>query len=472
MGPIGKALASKRGELERFGRPGPLNVIFWAFSCEEGLFDWNKGAEELLGWSKKAILGRHPIDFLFTGKQVTHFEQILHALPKEPRKTVFLETQREDGVPLGVWWQFTYASCESPKKDLIFALGLPYQDSPLLLETLVTAVRTGTHMGLLADQDWKILDYFATLAKLGPYPEVVGKNLEELVPGLQLWRSLLHRMEVGVRREGSFRLRSELRAADGSTFLALIRGVHLPQLGCYLINVADLSSYVNLESELRWVYGRLRVLGYRLMELQREERERLASELHDEFAQSLTLLLWKLKEIEKDAPAQGPLMAKCAEVRQLVEGLHDQLRNLLSRLGASTISATPFREALAWLVEKFEQHFRLPCTLTFLGDVPELKGGRRSACFYIVREALLNAIRHAQASKVHVRVEAKKSRLYLSVSDDGIGMSKEKLREIQKSPGIRGMKKRAENVGGKLWIRSEEGQGTEVLLVLPLEGES
>lgn len=463
------------GELKHYGSCGlsvsskPCGLLFFVWSSREGVRAWNKKAEEILGWREEEFLGADPSSILFSGKHEPQLEELIRTLSTNERRIVFLETHTKSSGPVGIWWQFTKVMDEPSQSALFFGLGFPGENSGWLLETIAAALQASIHMGLLLDEDYKILDVSPLISLFGPYEKVVGKTLDCFLPNFQAWRTLLHRIKDSVKKEQNFRLRCELQSGDGRVFPSLLKGVLLPSLSCFFVDVADLSKHADLERQLEWAYGRLKVLGYRLMEIQREERERIATELHDRFSQSLTLLLWKLKEIEKGKQSQRALMAACEEMRQLVEEIDNQFRNFITVLETSSAKEIPFQEALRLLVVRFQQHFLLPCSLTLVGDVPDLRGGRRATCFHIIREALLNVVRHAMATQVEVRLEAKRRWLHVLVADNGIGMSQEKLKQVRRSPGIRGMQRRATAVGGRLRITSKEGHGTEVLLILPLE---
>ena len=447
----------------------PTGFLFFVWSSQEGIREWNEKAEAILGWRREEALRADPAGLLFFGDARSQFEELLMTISENDKGKGLFATCTKTGESVGIWWQFTKVRSEPEDSAIFFGLGLLGENAGRLLETIEVALQASIHMGLLLDEDYRILDTFPLVSLLGPYERVVGKTLEYFLPNFRAWRALLHRIKTKIDREGSFRLRCELQSSESRVFPALMKGIPIPFLSCFLVDVADLSPYVDLERRLEWAYGRLRILGYRLMEIQREERERIATELHDNFAQSLTLLSWKLKELEKSEPTEKVLMAACAETRELVEQIDNQLQNFIDALETSPAEGIPFRGALEHLVARFQQHFALPCSLVFVGDVPDLRGGRRAACFYIVREALLNVVHHAMATQAEVRLEAKKRWLRVSVTDNGSGMSREKLRQVRKSPGIRGMQRRSKAVGGRLRITSEEGHGTEVLLILPLE---
>jgi signal transduction histidine kinase len=93
-----------------------------------------------------------------------------------------------------------------------------------------------------------------------------------------------------------------------------------------------------------------------------------------------------------------------------------------------------------------------------------------TAAFRVFEEALTNAIRHAHASRI-ATVVATTSRGYLKllVSDNGVGIPRDRLN--RRSLGLIGMSERARTLGGTLRITTRTGQGTRVLLALPLEGQ-
>ncbi len=100
------------------------------------------------------------------------------------------------------------------------------------------------------------------------------------------------------------------------------------------------------------------------------------------------------------------------------------------------------------------------------------KGGLAIAVFRIFQEVLSNVARHAQASRVDIRIDVDappQPVLYLQVSDDGIGAPDEALNDAR-SYGVLGMRERAAQFGGLLGIASAPGRGTTVRLVMPLEG--
>jgi len=205
------------------------------------------------------------------------------------------------------------------------------------------------------------------------------------------------------------------------------------------------------------------------MELEQRERARIATELHDELAQKLTLLRWKVVGLEGRSLSREELSACCEDVTRTIDGLLEEVGKLVTRLRTPPLAELSFVEALKRHLRFFQEAFGLPCSLATDGDIPDLQGARRSAAFYIIQEAFLNAVRHAQAREVRLSIKSDERDVLIAISDDGVGMTEGELERAMSSPGIQGMMSRAARVGGRLSIESEKGKGTQVSLILPLD---
>lgn len=95
-----------------------------------------------------------------------------------------------------------------------------------------------------------------------------------------------------------------------------------------------------------------------------------------------------------------------------------------------------------------------------------LPEGVEAAAYYVVSEALTNAAKHAQASVVQVDLEAKDAIVQLSIRDDGVGGA-----DPGQGSGLIGLRDRIEALGGKLEVNSPAGQGTALLITIPIEAE-
>jgi len=217
-----------------------------------------------------------------------------------------------------------------------------------------------------------------------------------------------------------------------------------------------------------------RDLTRRVLQAQEEERKRIARELHDESAQSLSTLLIGIDLLEQSlsAESQGAVREPLDRLRRLAKGTLDEIRSLSHDLRPTILDDVGLEAALEWLGAELAQGFR--------GEVRvEVEQGARQAgigpegelaLFRIAQEALNNARKYAHASVIEVGliVEAREARL--TVRDDGTGFDLAALQGPTRDGGLGlyGMRERAALVGGDLEIESAPGQGTRIDVRLPL----
>jgi signal transduction histidine kinase len=213
---------------------------------------------------------------------------------------------------------------------------------------------------------------------------------------------------------------------------------------------------------------RLRALSRRLLEVQEEERKRLARDLHDDLGQVLTALKLQLESLARGGGAQlGDCVDTTSHALDRVRQLSLSLRPLqLDDLGlAAALRSHLDRQAR---VAGLEPHFESGPALPPLA--PEVE----TACFRVAQEAINNVLRHAGARNLWLRLEADGGRVVLSVRDDGAGFDFEAAKRRAAaggSLGVVGMEERAALAGGGLEVRTAPGQGTVLLASFPVTGE-
>jgi two-component system, NarL family, nitrate/nitrite sensor histidine kinase NarX len=204
-------------------------------------------------------------------------------------------------------------------------------------------------------------------------------------------------------------------------------------------------------------------------ELQRTELERerirLAAEVHDGIAQDLALAVRELALLDDEQAPPADREASWARLREAVMAAHRLVRARLVDL-----SATPplggLRRTLADVCDRFARR-GVPVELD--GDTTiEASPAATAAAMRVLSEALANAEKHANASRVHVSFTVADGRLALRVSDDGAGFVAGDA-EQEGHFGLVVMRRRAAGAGGDLAIDSAPGKGTTVTLTIPLD---
>jgi signal transduction histidine kinase len=188
-----------------------------------------------------------------------------------------------------------------------------------------------------------------------------------------------------------------------------------------------------------------------------EERRRMARELHDGLAQELAYIAGRTRELLAGGPPRDPAMLAAAAERAL-----DESRRAVAALTQPLDE--PLDAAIAREAESVAQRAGVRLRLE-LAERPSVPAPTREALLRIVREAITNAVRHSGATLVTVRLSAGGA-LSLEVADDGGGFDPD-VPPPAASVGLRGMRERAEALGGDLSVVSRPGGGTTIRAVLP-----
>ena len=200
-----------------------------------------------------------------------------------------------------------------------------------------------------------------------------------------------------------------------------------------------------------------------------EERRRLARDLHDEAAQSLTAVHLGLQRLARRGGAE--LQQEAKELAELVRQTTGGLHRIAADLRPSELDEMGLVPALGEWLQGHASRWPFSVRFEVSGAVPRLPERTEVAVFRIVQEAMTNVARHAAAHGAVVRLSCSGGALAVSVEDDGRGFQPtEGLSGGQRAGlGLHGMRERAGMLGGTLEIASAPGRGTSVRLRLPLE---
>jgi two-component system, NarL family, sensor kinase len=214
----------------------------------------------------------------------------------------------------------------------------------------------------------------------------------------------------------------------------------------------------------------LRELSARLLQLQDDERRRIARELHDSVGQMLTALGMNLAEVGADLERLTKTANTISDSAALVQELSREVRTISHLLHPPLLDEAGLASALRWYVEGFAQRSKIDVDLEFPADFGRLSRESETAIFRTVQECLTNIHRHSGSPTARIRVVASGSDIRVEVEDRGKGIAPEKQYEMASTGtpgvGIRGMRERLRQLGGSLDIQSN-GKGTLIVARLP-----
>jgi PAS domain S-box-containing protein len=200
--------------------------------------------------------------------------------------------------------------------------------------------------------------------------------------------------------------------------------------------------------------------------IREQEKTRVARELHDELAQSLTALKMDAIWLRDRLQAQPDAAAKLDVMLAMLDGSVAATRRIAADLRPLLLDDLGLVPAIEWLVQNFTQRYGVPCELELNEDL-DLGEPYATAVFRIVQESLVNVAKHAQATRVKVSLVLQGGELALTVQDNGRGFAPDGPRKPA-SLGLAGMRERVELVKGVSVVKSSPGRGTSVEVRIPL----
>lgn len=220
-------------------------------------------------------------------------------------------------------------------------------------------------------------------------------------------------------------------------------------------------------AELKEANENLRELSVRLLELQDEERRRLARELHDSVGQLLAAIGMNIAAVSAEAHKLSPDAAKCVyDNARLVEQVSTEIRTISHLLHPPLLDVAGLASALRWYADGFSERSKIKVDLDIPDDFGRIPGELEIAVFRIIQECLTNIHRHSGSMTAAIRIHRQaNNRLIVEVQDSGKGISREKQIELLASGhtgvGFGGMRERLRQLGGNLEIQSD-GNGSVV----------
>ncbi len=200
-----------------------------------------------------------------------------------------------------------------------------------------------------------------------------------------------------------------------------------------------------------------------------EERSRIGRDLHDDLGSHLSgveLLSTVLqKKLEKHAPNQAEQLAT---IRNLIRDAIEKTRRLSHGLYPVHIIEHGLEAAIEELCTEIKELYSLPCTLLFEGNVEPLSNTVTPHIYYIIREALFNAAKHASPNMIQITVRRTNNTLFVIIHDDGQGMEDT---QKKKGLGLHTMHYRAKAIGATLTISPGTKGGTTITLQGVMDNE-
>lgn len=216
----------------------------------------------------------------------------------------------------------------------------------------------------------------------------------------------------------------------------------------------------------------LEILSQRLLQVQDQERRKIARDLHDSTGQTLTALKISISFLQESCKENANSLAVVKEVEKLADQAISEIRTMAYLLHPPLLDEVGFVCAAEWYIEGFAKRSGIAIKANIASSRERLPSKMEIALFRVLQETLTNIHRHSEASEASVNFRYGPESVVLEVRDFGKGITKERLRLLsgmsaETGIGLAGMRERLHELKGKLEIQSD-GKGTRLRATVPL----
>ena len=229
--------------------------------------------------------------------------------------------------------------------------------------------------------------------------------------------------------------------------------------------------YRNRKSEQE----RRKELVQRMIRAEELERQNLSFQVHDQMGQDLSALMIYSDLIDRKVnPLNQEVKEDLVQSKKILSGLIDKSHNIAELLRPPALEDIGLVDTIAGLI--FQYKHITP--IKFISNLPteplNLPGEYSLILYRVAQEGLTNIAKHSQAKKVEISLEKKANTVYLTVADDGAGFNYEQApqrrrKEDKLKLGLLGLRERIELLGGKMTVDAVPGQGTKLIVRLPIK---
>lgn len=237
-----------------------------------------------------------------------------------------------------------------------------------------------------------------------------------------------------------------------------------------VLSMRDVTEQERANKEIRRRQDDLRELAAELSRTEQEERRRIASQLHDNLGQILTLMKMKLGELGEVVDDEaGPMLN---DLQELVTEATGFTRSMQFDLSPPILYELGLEPGVEWLDEQFEERHDLTVNTEISGSPTRLDQDLQIMLFQAVQELLNNVVNHAEAQTATVVLQSNDMHTRVQVHDDGKGFNPDEVHLAPREDhgyGLFNISERIRHAGGTVEIASEPGNGTTVELMVPTE---
>jgi PAS domain S-box-containing protein len=296
-----------------------------------------------------------------------------------------------------------------------------------------------------------------------PRTDMISAEIVEILEGaaMQLGTSIERvRAEDALQKShGELEKRVEDRTAK------LLRANEL--LNC------EIEERISNEKKLREQQEKLRSLSSELVLTEERQRRKIATELHDRIGQNLAITKIKLGELRESYPS-NLVAGQLSKIHEIVNQTIQDTRSLTFEISPPVLYELGLKPALESLIDQIQEQHKIRIKFSDDGQPESLDDGNRVIFYRAVRELLFNIVKHACAQNVAVSIRRMDDSIQIGIEDDGVGFDISQFyprMNQAKGFGLFSIRERFSHLGGRVEIQSKPGEGTRVILLLPVTSD-
>ena len=352
--------------------------------------------------------------------------------------------------------------------DQVFTLQGAEHPYRLLVESIEEGAATLSDDGAVLYSNRSFAAFFDA-----PLEKFIGAPLQNFVTGSDA--EFLKTLIMGAKLAST---RGEIRLVKKHGKPRTIRLTLSPnrELGLETICAVatELTEIVDANEALRVTETSLRQLSARLLQLQDEERRRIARDLHDVTGQKIAVLSMSLDRLARLTEQRKPEAKETVkESREIVGQIGEEIRTLSYILHPPLLDECGLASAVHWYAEGFEKRSGIKLEVSVDADLPRLPADAETTLFRVVQESLTNVHRYSGSASAKIKIWRNSGEVQLEIIDYGHGIKSGSARakldgHAPLGVGIPGMRERLHQLGGGLTVDFGTS-GTRVTATLPIK---
>lgn len=314
---------------------------------------------------------------------------------------------------------------------------------------------------------------FIEMLKVHPNKNIIGTPLSRFVSPAS-WMPLNEALKLALTMRAQGEMKIESPSGHLRTMQLSLVPICVQNETTVMVTATEVTELVEKNKALRETEESLHSLSARILQLQDQERRRIARDLHDITGQELAVVIMSLNQLANNVNNPGVNARQIlGESVTLVRKIEDEIRTLSYLLHPPLLDEFGLRSALSWYAEGFTKRSGIEVTVETPRNLPRLSAEKETALFRVVQESLTNVLRHSNSSKARIRLQLRSAGIQLSVEDEGHRISRDAHSKISQDGtvagvGTQGMRERLQQFGGTLKLRVLS-RGMQVVATMPVD---